>query len=88
MDNVGQVTSMVAYTPADFEPGPELPEFLHGDVDQDGSITVADALLVLRCAMGLLELTPDQKLIADRDGDGIITATEALIIVRMSMGLI
>ena len=88
MDNVGQVTSMFTYTPADFEPGPEPPEFLPGDVDQDGSITVADALIAMRYAMGLTDLTPEQLELAEMDGDGTVTISDALIIMRMAMGLV
>ena len=88
MDNVGQVTSMFTYTPADFEPGPEPPEFLPGDVNQDGSITAADALLAMRYAMGLIDLTPEQLELAEMNGDGTVTAADALIILRMAMGLV
>jgi hypothetical protein len=88
MDNVGQVTSLFTYTPADFEPGPEPPEFLPGDVNRDGNVQIDDALLAMRYAMGLIDLTPEQLELAEMDGDGTVTISDALIIMRMAMGLV
>ncbi|MBR4636034.1 MAG: hypothetical protein IKO51_06670 [Clostridia bacterium] len=59
-----------------------------GDVDEDGTVSVADALLVLRSAMGILELAPDQISLGDMNGDGSISVDDALVILRLAMGLI
>ena len=59
-----------------------------GDVDADGSVTISDALLALRCAMGLLELTDDQLAAADVDGSYDVSTADALMILRCAMGLL
>lgn len=59
-----------------------------GDIDANGSITVADAVMALRAALGLTELTPEQRIAADIDGNGAVGAADAVIILRTAMGLI
>ncbi|MBO6061073.1 MAG: dockerin type I repeat-containing protein [Clostridia bacterium] len=60
---------------------------LMGDVDLDGTVTSVDALLALRYAMGLVELTPEQIARGDLDGDGVVTSVDALEILRISLGI-
>ena len=48
------------------------------DPDGDGQITVADALCVLRAALGLVETTPELLAASDIDGDGTLTVSDAL----------
>ena len=57
----------------------------NGDVDGDGIVTVSDALLAMRGAMGTITLTASQLAHADLDGDGTVTASDALAIMRMAM---
>ena len=64
------------------------PVILMGDVNNDGQISSADALLALRSALGIMTLTPDQILRADINGDGSVTSEDALMILRMSLGII
>ena len=61
-------------------------ELIPGDVDQNGRVEAADALLALRFALGIIELTPEQLEIADVNGGGC-TAEDALIILRYAMGI-
>lgn len=56
--------------------------FLLGDVDDNGVLTTADALIILRIAMGIIQPTDDQQLLGDFDGSGIITAIDALELLR------
>ena len=63
------------------EPQPGVP----GDFDGDESITVSDALGVLRVVMGLLD-APNIDL--DADGSGTVDMMDALYILRVAMGLI
>ena len=58
-----------------------------GDVDGNGTIDMADALLTLRCAMGLVELSGDQLAAADVNADGAVGMDDALMILRAAMGL-
>ena len=55
-----------------------------GDVDMDGSITVTDALIILRHAMGI-NLTEGVELYGDVNESGGIDVTDALIVLRMAM---
>lgn len=61
------------------------PEPLLGDVDLDGEVTIADALLALRCAIGAIQLDEVTAEIADMDLNGEVTAADALTILRISM---
>ena len=65
---------------------PGAGETLPGDVDGDGEVTVSDALLVMRYAMGIISELPHIEN-ADMDGSGVIDVSDALLIMRMSMGL-
>ena len=58
-----------------------------GDVSGDGVIDSEDALLILRAAMGLVELTPEQEALADFNGDGTVNSEDALLVMRLAMGL-
>ncbi len=58
-----------------------------GDVDDDGSITSADALKVLRISVSLETASANIKTLADIDGDGTITSADALEVLRSSVGL-
>lgn len=60
---------------------------LMGDVDADNSVTLADALLVLRYSMGIITSLPAIQA-ADVDASGVIDINDALRILRMSMGLL
>lgn len=56
-----------------------------GDADADGEITPADALLVLRHAMGSFVI--DDVTGLDMNGDGVINGSDALLILRVALGL-
>ncbi len=64
------------------------PQFIPGDVDGSGAVTVSDALMALRASMGLLELTNDQFTAADMDGSNTVTVSDAIMILRTAMGLV
>ncbi|MBR3298671.1 MAG: choice-of-anchor J domain-containing protein [Clostridia bacterium] len=64
------------------------PTDILGDIDLDGEVTTADALLGLRYMMGVAELTEDQLAQADVTGDGEISIIDSLLILRYAMGLI
>ncbi|MBQ7061484.1 MAG: Ig-like domain-containing protein, partial [Clostridia bacterium] len=62
--------------------------YIPGDVDMDGSVTVTDALIALRFAMGIVSLSDLQQEIGDMDADGTVTVTDALTILRIAMSII
>ncbi|MBQ6552084.1 MAG: DUF4430 domain-containing protein [Clostridia bacterium] len=58
-----------------------------GDMDDDGEITVSDALAVLRIAAKLAPATYDVIAICDMDKDGEITVSDALAVLRIAAKL-
>ena len=60
------------------------PVTLPGDVDGDGQVTRADAALVARIALNLVESVPA----ADFDGDGSVTIADAALTARKALNLI
>ena len=50
-------------------------------------VTAADALLVMRCALGTAELSPETAALCDTDGDGNVTLSDAVLILRAALGL-
>lgn len=57
-----------------------------GDVDEDGEITVLDALTILQEASGEIDLSSRQMAQADVDRDGKITVSDALRIMEFIIG--
>ena len=63
---------------------------LLGDVDGDSSVTLADAIQVARCAIGVSTLSaelPNAETAADFDGNGRIDMTDAILIARVAIGV-
>ena len=61
--------------------------YMKGDMDNDGEITVADALKALRIAAKLVQPTDEDVMIGDTDNDGEITVADALKILRVAAKL-
>ncbi|MGQ9524748.1 MAG: carboxypeptidase regulatory-like domain-containing protein [Armatimonadota bacterium] len=60
-------------------------EVLPGDANADGQVTVADAVLVLRAALGQCELDAVQILAGDIDCDGELSVADAVRILRKAL---
>ncbi|MDY5797409.1 MAG: dockerin type I repeat-containing protein, partial [Eubacteriales bacterium] len=60
---------------------------LPGDANLDGEVTNADAVLIMRHSMGVVELTGHALLNADCSGDGIVNTGDALKALRMAVGI-
>ena len=60
---------------------------LFGDVDMNGMVESADALIALRCAQGIVNLTPEQLTLADIDRN-VCNSSDALLILRYALGMI
>ena len=65
----------------------ESSENIKGDIDSDGNVTSADALLILRRSVGLESFDDNTEKRADIDGDSDITSNDVLEVLRMSSGL-
>lgn len=62
-------------------------DVMKGDLDKDNRISVADARLALRCAVGLEAFDLNTITIADIDGNGKIDVSDARRILRAAIGL-
>ena len=68
---------------------------LAGDLNTDGQVTVADALLALQVAIGTRALSPQALTLADvapkradgTYGDGVVGVNDAIRILRRAVGL-
>jgi len=58
-----------------------------GDVNRDGRLNAADAVLTLHIAAGLTTPTPKQLVDADMDGNGRIESLDAICILHRAVGL-
>lgn len=59
-----------------------------GDVNGDGVVDSADALLILRGSVDLETFTNDQKLLANVNGDDTVDSADALSVLRNSVNMI
>lgn len=59
-----------------------------GDVNEDGKVSAADALMVLQAAAGSRTLSAAQQKKADCNKDGKVSAVDARKILQMVAGLI
>jgi len=61
---------------------------IKGDLDGDGEVTAADAVLLARYLADLIELDEKQLKAADIDDDGEITSADSVLLARFLAGLI
>lgn len=80
-------TSKAVTKVASFQYG-EKPAYTLGDVNGDEIINSADAILVLRYAVELGDLTDTQKLAANVNKDAVINSADAILILRYAVGKI
>lgn len=57
------------------------------DADGDSEVTMTDARLILRHAIGIEEMLPAYVDLCDSDGDGVVTMSDARQALRLSLGL-
>lgn len=80
-NDVGQdVSVLLNESIRPYEPG-------SGDLTGHGDVTVADATLALRIAIGARAPTPEQVAAGDLNGDGKVDVGDALLILRRALGL-
>ncbi|MBR3298358.1 MAG: hypothetical protein IKI64_04045 [Clostridia bacterium] len=61
--------------------------FLIGDADDDGEITIADAMLIMRYSMNIIDASELDLENSNANGDGIVNASDALAVLRMAMDI-
>ena len=79
-DNGGKKRVVARFGKADYH--------LAGDADGSGIVNASDALMILRAALGLIELPEEALAVSDVDHNGTITAGDALLVLRYALGLI
>ena len=60
-------------------------EYAQGDANMDGKLDSADALLIMRHVMGLIELDEAALALCDMNGDGVVALDDALLVLRAAM---
>lgn len=85
----GNVDQNVLYMSSDIRlhtweeaPGPLAPDSGKGDLDQDGYITVTDALMALQTVAGKLNLSENLQVSVEVSGDGQRNVFDALLILK------
>lgn len=66
---------------------PEENDNISGDIDGNGTLDSADALMILRASLGLQNLGDKERKNADVNGDGTVDSGDALIVLRRAVGL-
>ncbi|MGI6264169.1 MAG: cohesin domain-containing protein, partial [Acutalibacteraceae bacterium] len=66
----------------------QVSDYTLADIDENGEITAADALMALQGATGKIGLNDVQQSAADVDGSGDVTAADALLILQYATGKI
>ncbi len=69
-------------------PVPPVPIFVYGDVNGDGAVDTADAVLVLQRAAKLIDDNALTTVAADVNGDGAIDTADAVLILQKAAKLI
>ena len=86
LDMIGDdVGTTVAYSPLTVSAS--VTATIRGDVNGDGNVTMLDALLTARAAVGLTTLTGSAFQGADVNHDGFITMMDVLLIARIAVGI-
>lgn len=53
-----------------------------GDLDGDGIVTLAEAMIAAQAVIGGVTFTPEQLAALDMDGDGVLTMADVILIMR------
>jgi parallel beta-helix repeat protein len=62
-------------------------DHIQGDVNGDGVVDSADALMALQAALGQRTLSDEEFNAADLNGDGVIDSADVTLILRLAVGL-
>lgn len=81
-EGIGPITAQVRLTVGT----PLILTGLAGDVDNDGKVTIFDAVLAARLALKIPSANALQPAVADIDGDGSISVDDVMAICNLSVG--
>ncbi|MBQ9950368.1 MAG: dockerin type I repeat-containing protein, partial [Clostridia bacterium] len=81
-------TPPVSEEPTPTPPESEEPIRVTGDLTGDEVLNTADAVVLLKAAAGMTQLTPEQIRVADVNGDGSVNTGDAVTILQFAAGLI
>ena len=71
------------------EPTPtQEPQALTGDLNGDGTVNTADAVVVLKSAAGMVHLDEKQNTAGDCNHDGAVNTADAVLILKYAAGII
>lgn len=62
--------------------------FADGDADGNGIVELADALMILRCAMGVLPVDDAILFHGDVNGNGELDVNDSLTVLRIALGIL
>ena len=69
-----------------FEYAKTEPDVKYGDVNNDGKVSVKDAMMVCQIYLGNIEATSTQKAAADVSGDGKVSVKDVMLICQYYLG--
>lgn len=72
----------------DFVIASDKVDFISGDIDFDGKVSLADVVILLKGALGVQKFTERQQVVADVDLDGKITLSDAKQALLIAIGII
>ncbi|MGN1112171.1 MAG: dockerin type I repeat-containing protein, partial [Acutalibacteraceae bacterium] len=58
-----------------------------GDVDQNGRISIMDAIMIQKAVLSVSELSGVQTLIADCNGDGEVSVLDAILVQKSALSI-
>ena len=67
---------------------PTTEPVVYGDVNGDGRINTADAVIVLKSTVGMVQLDDEQKSAADVNRNGMVNTADATCILKYAAGII
>jgi lipid-binding SYLF domain-containing protein len=79
--------SFVTTTVGQFTQSAIEPEFRPGDLNNDGSVNVVDAIMGLQAIVGIIDLTPQQAAALDVNQDGKLSVKDVTRILQIAVGL-
>lgn len=86
--NGNYVEGYIVFNASETNAGVTVPVFegIYGDVNLDSVVNAADAVVILRAVVGLIELSEEEAFFADLNQSGTVTAADAAYLLRALVG--